>query len=327
MSFVNTTQNEAVLYGVSGAMSALAIVLSTHLMARHLLHWSDAAAQLSIVRIVMMIPVYALMSWLAILFGQFAIYFDLIRDTYESLVLYEFFCLLQHYFLQEAPHYFDVYDAEYTLADFLRRYEATEWPFPLCQLPLLSPDHRFFALVRGCVLQYVLLKPVLSFMAVLLSIRGHYLVGHFALQDGFLWIALVSNVSICLALYMLIVFFTLISDVVAPRGALSQFLSIKILIFFIFWQSLGISALYYFELAPLISDWGPLRSQVTLENALICGEVLLLSVAHLWIYSVEPYRPEAHLIDDLLPSAEAIRTVRNVVEQQQWRQATVGGRA
>lgn len=298
MSFANVTQNEAALYGVSGSLSALAILLSGHLMVRHLLHWHDAAAQLSIVRIVMMIPVYALMSWLAILFGQFAIYFDLIRDAYESLVLYEFFCLLQHHFMQEAARYFDCHDADYTLADFLRRYEATEWPFPFCCAPLLTPDHRFFALVRGCLLQYVLLKPVLSFMAVLLSIRGQYQVGHFALNDGFLWISVVSNVSICIALYMLVVFFTLIADVVEPRGALSQFLSIKILIFFIFWQSLGISALYYFDLAPLFSDWGPLRSQVTLENALICGEVFALAVAHLWIYSVEPYRPEAHLIDE-----------------------------
>jgi hypothetical protein len=304
MSFSNaTTQAELALYGVSGSLALLATVLSAHLMLRHLAHWSDARAQLSIVRIVMMIPVYALMSWLAILFGQYAIYFNLIRDAYESLVLYEFFCLLQHHFMQAAPDYFGVADAGYTLADFLRQYEATPWPFPLCQLPLLVPDHRFFAVVRGCLMQYVLLKPVLSFMAVLLSIRGQYQAGHFALQDGFLWIALVSNLSICLALYMLVVFFTLIARAVAPRGALWQFLSIKILIFFIFWQSLGISVLYFFELAPLIGGWDALRSQVTLENTLICGEMLALSIAHLWIYSAEPYRPEQHLLDDLSPSA------------------------
>ncbi len=311
MSFANVTQGELVLYSTSGALAALAILLSGHLMLRHLVHWTEPRAQIPIVRIVMMIPVYALMSWLAIVLAPYAIYFDLIRDAYESLVLYEFFRLLQHHFLEEAPRALGVAEADATLADYLRQYEATPWPFPLCLAPLLVPDHRFFGVVRGCLLQYVLLKPVLSFMAVLLSIRGQYHAGRLDWHDGYLWIQVVLNLSICLALYMLLVFYRLVSRVVARRNALWQLLSIKILIFFIFWQSLAISVLCFFGLVPPLGAWDVARTQLTLENALICGEMCALSVAHLWIYAVEPYRTEHYVLDDLVdaPVAENKETI------------------
>jgi len=313
---MNLTRSEWALYGTSGVCSLVAIAFSVHLMISHLYYWQDARAQLSIVRIVMMVPIYALISWLAILFGNYALYLGLVRDSYESLVLYEFFRLIMHYFIIEAEqhpilaeqrHRFNANDAEWfnlwfaeddsasdasLFVRYLWAFEATAWPFPLCCMPRLVPDTRFFLAVKVSILQYVFLKPILAFVAVLLSLRGYYRGDVFSFGDSHLWIAVASNVSIAVALFMLVVFYQFLATVIQRHSPLWKFLSIKLLVFFIFWQSLIINVGYAFNLiAPLYDGWSVARSSTTLENLLICLEMPLLSVAHLWIYSVEPYTP------------------------------------
>lgn len=298
-----------IIYGITGIVAFIAIILSIHLMLRHLNNWSEPEGQLSIVRIIMMIPIYSLTSWLAIIFGRYAIYLHLLRDSYESLVLYEFFCLIQHYFMKEAPHYFSylgkindrairtVEEEEEEeeknrvpcFVDYFSEYEESPWPFPLCFLPNMVPGAKFFLFIKACVIQYVFIKPILSFLAVLLHMKGFYHTGYFMITDGYLWITILCNVSMTISLYMLIIFYLLISDVTEPHNPLPKFLSIKVLIFFIFWQSLLFSILYYVEVLPLLFDWDRYRSSLTLENLCICIEMLLLSVAHLWVYTYTPY--------------------------------------
>ena len=44
-----------------------------------------------------MVPIYSIDSWMSLRFRDAAIYLDVIRDSYESYVLYCFFMLLVTY--------------------------------------------------------------------------------------------------------------------------------------------------------------------------------------------------------------------------------------
>ncbi len=46
--------------------------------------------QLWIVRILFIIPIYGLCSWLGLIFSTYAVYFDAIRSCYEAFVIYNF---------------------------------------------------------------------------------------------------------------------------------------------------------------------------------------------------------------------------------------------
>ena len=119
--------------------------------------------------------------------------------------------------------------------------------------------------------------------------KGYYHTGFFLITDGYLWITVLCNISMSISLYMLIIFYLFITEVIERHTPLPKFLSIKVLIFFIFWQSLIISVLYHFDFLPPFFDWDIHRSSQTLENILVCGEMFIISVTHLWVYSYEPY--------------------------------------
>lgn len=65
--------------------------------------------QNSIIRILVMIPIYAVVSFLSYLYYQHAIYFELGRDCYEAFAISSFFTLMCHYIapnLHEQKEYF-----------------------------------------------------------------------------------------------------------------------------------------------------------------------------------------------------------------------------
>ncbi|CAN6203505.1 unnamed protein product [Urochloa humidicola] len=62
------------------ASAAAATVVALRLVHRHLLHYAEPTHQRFIVRIILMVPVYAVMSFLSLVLPHKAIYFNSIRE-------------------------------------------------------------------------------------------------------------------------------------------------------------------------------------------------------------------------------------------------------
>jgi Organic solute transporter Ostalpha len=56
----------------------------------HLSNYNQPNVQCYIVRILWMVPIYSIESWLCLRFHRYAIYIETLRDFYESYVLYSF---------------------------------------------------------------------------------------------------------------------------------------------------------------------------------------------------------------------------------------------
>ncbi|KAK4762892.1 hypothetical protein SAY86_008660 [Trapa natans] len=69
------------------------IALATFHIYRHLLNYTEPVYQRYIVRIIFMVPVYALMSFLSLILPDSSIYFNSIREVYEAWVIYNFLSL------------------------------------------------------------------------------------------------------------------------------------------------------------------------------------------------------------------------------------------
>jgi len=78
----------------AGLCTVLATLISLHLIFKHLRSYTQPKLQRHIVRILLMVPIYAIDSWLSLQYKEFSLYFDLARDAYEAYVLYQFFSLL-----------------------------------------------------------------------------------------------------------------------------------------------------------------------------------------------------------------------------------------
>merc|ERR1719354_1411837 len=105
----------------------------------------------------------------------------------------------------------------------------------------------------GC-LQYVLLKFISSIFVVVLEKFDFYKEGDFSPTSGYLYICILTNTSQCWALYCLIFFYYATKNELGPIRPVGKFLSVKALVFFTWWQSLGISILFQMGLIPQYQD-------------------------------------------------------------------------
>ena len=297
--------------GVAGVFCFASVVVSAYLILRHFKHWVEPQAQAHIVRILLMVPVYAIASWLSLLLAQHTLYFNLARDCYEAYVLYQFFALLVHYFDAAQGADMDAGRGDTATADYLERLPARYHPFPCCCLPPIRPGAQFLLATKRCILQYVLVKPAAALLAATLQLAGLYEEGGTRLDRAYVWLTLVVNVSVSLSLYYLVLFYDTIAHVIEPslneqyqdedqedqedvgeryNTPLYKLITIKLLLFFVFWQSLAIDALYYFKVMPAFLSVGSNNKHDILNNALVCAEMFLLAVANLWVYPYGGYR-------------------------------------
>ena len=64
--------------------------ISMYGIVTHLANYNQPHVQIYVVRILWMVPIYSIESWLAMRFHKNAIYIETLRDFYESYVLYSF---------------------------------------------------------------------------------------------------------------------------------------------------------------------------------------------------------------------------------------------
>ncbi len=316
--FVNNTGIEVVAFGLTGVFCFFSILLTVYLIYRHATHWIKPALQNCIIRILLIIPIYAIHSWLAVIFNKHALYFTIVRDCYEAYVLYQFFCLLTYYINIEAVKKREiVYSLTETptTGDYLQfMKEEDHCPFPLCCVPLKA-DKSLYRLTKRMVLQYVFVKPTLSLISLLLYSIGMYDPGNLMPNQPYLWIMLIMNVSVSVTLYGIIILWHVTDELISVYKPFMKLISIKILIFFIFWQSVLLSAAYYFHFFPVFFDWNEQRSADTIENIMICIEMTLLSLFHLWAFPYEEYEVETE--DDFKPKSKSHTTTTTTTDLEE----------
>jgi hypothetical protein len=74
----------------SGAFVLITVAMSTKLIYNHLTNWYMPDVQKYVVRILWMVPIYSVQSWLSLRFHTASIYFDTVRDFYEAYVIQSF---------------------------------------------------------------------------------------------------------------------------------------------------------------------------------------------------------------------------------------------
>ena len=162
--------------------------------------------------------------------------------------------------------------------------------------------------IRYCVLQYVIVKVVLSCLAIALHAYNVYQPGSFDPHYGYLWISLAMNLSIIIAMYYLIVFYAQVHTIAKQFHPLRKLVAIKLILFFLFWQEVLLALLYYSGVVPslfIAELGGPEESASVINNMLICIEMLLLSVAHSYVFPYEYYKS----VDATLVSEDDIALV------------------
>lgn len=275
---------------VAGIFTLSACMLSIWQMAMHIDNFMKPKLQTPILRILMMVPIYALNGWMSLMVKDTAIYLDCMRKIYEAFVLNQFFVYLTSY-LGGDPYTNSFFEIERKLRN---REKMQQHIFPLCCLQTWSEE----TFVEGCrtgINAYVFCRVVSGVLELVLQPFGLFSAGDLSWSAPYLYFTIINNLASCWAIYCLILFYLALESDLRPINPLSKFVCIKIVVFFSWWQSvvlvLAQDAGLLTSAANAINGEKDSRELATdIQAFFICIEMLFVALAHTWAFSYKEFR-------------------------------------
>lgn len=209
---------------------------------------------------------------------------DVCRETFEAFVIYSFMKYLLNYL-----HY------DLNLQQTIDFKPGVNHLFPFCFLGTTSGGRLFMHRCKHGILQYVVVRPLTTLLAVFSQLFGVYGEGEYDLGKTYIYLLTINNISQIAAMYCLVIFYTGYKIELSGIKPLPKFLCIKLVVFFSFFQSVLISFIIDF-LSTDESTEDRLTRGRTIQDFLICIEMLFASMAHHFAYSYRPFI-EAPLLD------------------------------
>eukprot|EP01137_Pigoraptor_chileana_P014250 Opistho-2@68651 len=274
------------IFWISGGFALLSTALSFFSIYKHMVNYRKPEVQRRIVRILWMVPIYAVDSWLSLRFESVAIYLNTARNVYESYVLYQFFGLLVSW-LNGEP------EINRILAN--KDPISQPWPFNYCFRDSKPAHPTFFLRMKRGILQFVIIKPTLAIISIILMLCNEFDEGHWSVSKGWGYIAIVDNTSISIAFYCLAIFYVSVKDQLAPFKPVPKFMCVKAIIFFSFWQGIVISGLVTVDLIHDVGNYTAENVSTGVQNFLICIEMLFAACAHAYAF---PYKEYEGMMND-----------------------------
>mmetsp|Transcript_15220 Transcript_15220/g.42912 ORF Transcript_15220/g.42912 Transcript_15220/m.42912 type:complete len:547 (-) Transcript_15220:215-1855(-) len=277
----------------AGVMVFGTVILSIRLVYLHFTHWYMPNIQKYIIRILWMVPLYAIQSWLSLRFRSARIYIDTIRDLYEAYVISSFV-----YYLIE------LLGGQDALVRTLRRKvtddgngtgHLAKHSFPLNFV--LQPwelGMEFMMQTKHGVLQYVVVKTIATFLTFGFQSLEMYGEGEFRWDVAYPYMAFLLNCSVMYALYCLVMFFHVVSeDLRYPINwhPLGKFLCVKGVVFFTWWQGVVIFYLQSHGIIEDIGQWSGEEVANGLIDYCVCIEMVFFAIAHAYTFTYTEYLP------------------------------------
>lgn len=140
------------------------------------------------------------------------------------------------------------------------------------------------------IFQYCVIRPIFTIVAVIAQAQGKYCQTSTDPRFASLWVAIFDALSVTTAMYCLVQFYIQLKEDLKRNQPFLKVLSIKVVIFLCFWQSLLI--------AILSAEKGPLKPtrfvagpdvQIGIPCILICVEMTVVAVLHHWAFAWKIY--------------------------------------
>ncbi|XP_035730891.1 transmembrane protein 184B-like isoform X1 [Vespa mandarinia] len=273
--------------GIAGIFVWLALFLTCQQIYQHLRWYTNPTEQRWIVRILFIVPIYATYSWVSLLFfnsGSYYVYFFTVRDCYEAFVIYNFLSLCYEYLGGEGN----------IMSEIRGKPIRSNCLYGTCCLVGKTYTIGFLRFCKQATLQFCLVKPVMAFVIIFLQAFGHYRDGDWSPDGGYIYITMIYNISVSLALYGLFLFYFATRELLTPFEPVLKFCTVKSVIFLSFWQGVLLAILEKANvISPVIDSLGQSTSAGTVsagyQNFLICIEMLFAAIALRYAFPYQVY--------------------------------------
>ncbi|CAN0878732.1 Protein LAZ1 [Linum grandiflorum] len=232
-----------------------------------------------LIGVILMVPFYAIESFISLVHPSISVDVGILRDCYESFAMYCFgrylvACLGGE---ERAIEFMDRQGRASTKTPLLEHGKdkgTVKHPFPMNYF--LKPwrlGQWFYQIVKFGIVQYMIIKAFTSILTVVLEAFGVYCEGEFKWDCGYPYIAVVLNFSQSWALYCLVQFYTATKEELAHINPLYKFLTFKSIVFLTWWQGVAIALLYSLGLfrSPIAQG---LQFKSSVQDLIICVEIV-----------------------------------------------------
>ncbi|KAG6920013.1 hypothetical protein DXG01_010081 [Tephrocybe rancida] len=249
-----------------------------------------------IVRILFMVPIYALVSFASFLFWNHSTVLILVRDAYESTVLTAFFYLILMYVSHDPEEQKAVFlkvglSREADREARKKGEKVKRWVFPLGPIKWKPQDGLYFLqLAKWGVLQYCVIRPTTTLAAVILDYKGLYCEDSWGLGWGHIYITIIVSISVTVAMYCLIQLYVPLSPNLAPHRPLLKLFAIKAVVFLTFWQATFLSVLSMFGVVKDTKYMTATDVNIGIGAVLETVEMTLFAFLHIRAFSYKPYQ-------------------------------------
>ncbi|KAE8630222.1 hypothetical protein XENTR_v10000737 [Xenopus tropicalis] len=269
---------------IAGIFVLMTIPISLWGILQHLVHYTQPELQKPIIRILWMVPIYSVDSWIALKYPDIAIYVDTCRECYEAYVIYNFMIFLLNYLTNRCPN----------LALVLEAKDQQRHLPPLCCCPPWAMGDVLLFRCKLGVLQYTVVRPVTTVIALICQLTGVYGEGDFSVKNAWTYLVIINNVSQVFAMYCLVLFYKVLKEELNPIQPVGKFLCVKMVVFVSFWQAVFIAILVKAGVISNTWEWKKVQDVATgLQDFIICVEMFLAAVAHHFSFTYKPYVQEA----------------------------------
>ncbi|CAN1307843.1 Protein LAZ1 homolog 1 [Linum perenne] len=181
---------------IGGAFMALSLSLSCYLLLEHLSAYKNPEEQKFLIGVILMVPFYAIESFISLVHPSISVDVGILRDCYESFAMYCFgrylvACLGGE---ERAIEFMDRQGRASTKTPLLENAKdkgAVKHPFPMNYF--LKPwrlGQWFYQVVKFGIVQYMIIKAFTSILTVVLEAFGVYCEGEFKWHCGALYMNL-----------------------------------------------------------------------------------------------------------------------------------------
>jgi hypothetical protein len=243
IEFGGKTWNVTDIHAQATRYAIMCVVIACTISFAHIfghVHYNkEAQSRKYAIRIVSMVPVYALDGLFALEHPHLSFMFGLFRCGYEAFVLYSFI----QYLLTAVG-------GAVALAKNLQAQENGSAPTAACC------GHKGASFVRCTVLGTLQYVPCMIFCIILSYMswsEGKYEEGEFALDNGWFWVSLIQGISQTWALTCLAFFYQGVKHQLREIKPLLKFVAIKLVVFFTWYQAFMIYAIKSMDSAFLDS--------------------------------------------------------------------------
>ncbi|KAI6382371.1 hypothetical protein MCOR25_000671 [Pyricularia grisea] len=278
---------------IASASTLVAVSLSFFLIFMHATHYTKPNEQRHIIRILFMVPVYSLTSLLSLRYYWHAIYFTIISECYEAFAISAFFALMCHYIapdLHEQKKFFQA----------LTPIKPWVWPldwFRACccgqRGPWRTPANglTWFNIIWIGIYHYIVIRVLCTITAVVTHYFHKYCESSNSPVFAHIWVLVIVFIAVGIAMYCLIQFYVQLKDELAQHRPFLKICAIKLVVFLSFWQSAAISvATAQLEIVKANEIIAYPDLKVGIPSLLLCFEMALFAILHIWAFPYAPYR-------------------------------------